>query len=364
MNVKIKLNRCILIQNIKALYFHVHRALFYEYKNVKKYKPKKYSDSYINHKSGIYQIRNLINNKLYIGSAVNLRERKLLRHLKQLRNGTHHNEHLQNAFNKYGEKNFVFEIIEFCSTKDILNQEQYWIDTMGVLDRQKGYNIRPETSGGPLADETKQKLRDANKNKKGVVCIELNKTYTSIKEASRSTGINDSQITRCCKGKNNTAGGYHWRYFDSDYIKYINKKNNSISIKCIETGEIFDSIKQASMCKNIDYCTLVDVISKNKKNCYTAGGYHWVNINEEYNIFDIYISDKRKKPIIDLTNGIVYSSAQEVQSITKINRNKFVNLENIEYLQINNNIYADFKKVLTYLILYVNIFSEVKNDGI
>ena len=45
-----------------------------------------------------------------------------------------------------------------------------------------------------------------------VICEEDNKAFASAREASRTLGINDSQITKCCKRKRQTAGGYHWRY--------------------------------------------------------------------------------------------------------------------------------------------------------
>ena len=47
---------------------------------------------------------------------------------------------------------------------------------------------------------------------KPVYCVELNKMFKSIIEAKRITGINDRHICSCCKGRRNTAGGYHWRY--------------------------------------------------------------------------------------------------------------------------------------------------------
>ena len=60
-------------------------------------------------KSGIYRIRNLTNNKFYIGSAVNLNKRKN-QHFHYLRNNKHHNKPLQNSYNKYGESSFIFNM--------------------------------------------------------------------------------------------------------------------------------------------------------------------------------------------------------------------------------------------------------------
>ena len=62
-------------------------------------------------KSGIYQIRNLNNEKVYIGSAKEFK-RRFTQHLNSLNKGTHHNKHLQGAFNKHGSDAFVFEVLE------------------------------------------------------------------------------------------------------------------------------------------------------------------------------------------------------------------------------------------------------------
>ena len=47
-----------------------------------------------------------------------------------------------------------------------------------------------------------------------VICIELNKTYNSIKEASKDLNIQQAHISGCCAKRKHyiTAGGYHWRY--------------------------------------------------------------------------------------------------------------------------------------------------------
>ncbi len=49
-----------------------------------------------------------------------------------------------------------------------------------------------------------------------VVQLNLNgevlKTYKSIMEAQRETGVDNSNIGQCCRGKRNTAGGFKWMY--------------------------------------------------------------------------------------------------------------------------------------------------------
>ena len=47
---------------------------------------------------------------------------------------------------------------------------------------------------------------------KTVICIETNNVYESIREASRQTGINKCSIAECCRGTQQTAGGFHWKF--------------------------------------------------------------------------------------------------------------------------------------------------------
>ena len=64
--------------------------------------------------SGIYKIQSLKKpSRCYIGSAVNIGKR-WVNHLSDLKNNNHHNRILQNHFNKYGESDLVFIIIEPC----------------------------------------------------------------------------------------------------------------------------------------------------------------------------------------------------------------------------------------------------------
>lgn len=75
----------------------------------------------------IYRITNLINGKLYIGSAINAEQRRR-RHFKDLNKQIHHSHLLQKAFNKYSIEAFRFEIIETVADKnDLIVREQYWI---------------------------------------------------------------------------------------------------------------------------------------------------------------------------------------------------------------------------------------------
>jgi group I intron endonuclease len=100
-----------------------------------------------NNVHGIYKITNKVNGKFYIGSAVNIKER-WDKHRSDLYNRSHKNPHFLAAWNKYGERNFKFEVIEFVEDKKLLlMREQHWINWFDAS--KNGYNINPNaTSGG------------------------------------------------------------------------------------------------------------------------------------------------------------------------------------------------------------------------
>ena len=77
--------------------------------------------------SGIYKIINVVNNKFYVGSSVNLRIRKA-KHFSELRHNKHNNRYLQNAWNKYGENSFIFVVVEeLVDGADTLAAENVWL---------------------------------------------------------------------------------------------------------------------------------------------------------------------------------------------------------------------------------------------
>jgi len=100
------------------------------------------------HASGVYQIRCIPTGKIYVGSAVNLFKR-WYDHRRTLRKGEHGNRYLQHAWDKYGEKQFAFEILELVDVSYLLEVEQEWIDSTACVDKSIGFNIRDtaESSG-------------------------------------------------------------------------------------------------------------------------------------------------------------------------------------------------------------------------
>ena len=111
--------------------------------------------------SGIYEIRNIINNKKYVGSAASIKSR-WEKHRRTLRNNDHANPHLQNAWNKYGEFSFTYSILEVCPKNILIEREQYYIDLLCPE-----YNIRKVASSNYGLKRTKEMNEKTSKSMKG-----------------------------------------------------------------------------------------------------------------------------------------------------------------------------------------------------
>lgn len=113
---------------------------------------------------GIYVITNQVNGHRYVGSAVNLLQRKT-DHLKDLKVGKHRNAHLQHAYDRYGPDAFSFVILELVEhAHDLLSREQHYIDTLNPE-----YNIARiagSSLGVKRSLETRAKVRVAHLGKK------------------------------------------------------------------------------------------------------------------------------------------------------------------------------------------------------
>lgn len=109
-------------------------------------------------KCGIYQIRNLLNNDIYIGQSRNFKARRGS-HFSQLKNNKSPHIILQRAYNKYGKENFVFEILIYCEIKDLNYYEQSFVDLF-----DPAYNILKVSvlsCGGDI--ELQKKMNEARK---------------------------------------------------------------------------------------------------------------------------------------------------------------------------------------------------------
>lgn len=116
--------------------------------------------------SGIYSIINLVNGRIYIGSASNLKQRRF-KHLSLLSRNIHDNRFLQNSWNKHGGDNFEFKVLEFCIKDLLLWREQHYIDSYFSVE-PNGFNITPTAGsniGLKLSEETKALISQRNRER-------------------------------------------------------------------------------------------------------------------------------------------------------------------------------------------------------
>ena len=216
----------------------------------------------------VYQHKNKINGKVYIGITMQDPERRW-----RYGEGYKSSPHFYTAIQKYGWDNFEHNILfENLTKEEACQKEQELITEFNSMNRKYGYN---STSGGDvftMNDETKQKISQAmmgNKNglghpcseekkkkiskaqkgkklteehkqklseaakkrhtpcsekakenirkashKKPVYCEELNQVFESVQECSRQLGIPATNISKLCNGRGKTLKGYHLKYYD------------------------------------------------------------------------------------------------------------------------------------------------------
>lgn len=123
--------------------------------------------------SGIYAIRNAINGKIYIGSTLSFHKRRCV-HRSQLRQNTHKNAHLRQAWKRYGENSFEFFILEECAPTMLIARETAWVTHYNAMDAAYGYNLAfPDRH--TITDATRKKLSEASKRSVGRPCTEATK---------------------------------------------------------------------------------------------------------------------------------------------------------------------------------------------
>lgn len=87
----------------------------------------------------IYEVKNLVNGKIYIGKTSRTLKKLLYRYY---RDRKILNRPITSAIQKYGVGNFIFNIIDFASTEEELNaKEIFWIDLLNSRNKLIGYNL-------------------------------------------------------------------------------------------------------------------------------------------------------------------------------------------------------------------------------
>jgi group I intron endonuclease len=236
-------------------------------------------------KNVIYIIRNTINSRLYIGSAVKFNVRKN-QHLHHLKRGTHHNPPLQNFVNKYGIDKIYFEILEICNYDNLIKREQYYIDNMNpyfnvnkIAQSPKGLKRTPEQikniiegrlknggykKGYKLPKNVVNKIKKTRLKNGGYIVTE--KMKKSISKANKGKVMTESarkKISKKLKGRKlskehkeklskSLVGNKNWKNIDytnpirNKKISEATKKRKSKKVLNVKTGVYYNSAKDAA----------------------------------------------------------------------------------------------------------------------
>lgn len=177
----------------------------------------------------IYKIKNIVDNKIYIGQTTDLKER-WVEHRRKLRKNKHRCSHLQNAWNSYGEDKFKIETIETINPelktideiKILLEKrEEYWMIQLKCGDHDYCYN-----SLTPMKSSFGSCCKIKSKKRKAVLQYSLEgnfiKEWESMTLAAKELNISNNIICTCCQEKVKQASGFMWKYKEENIILKIN----------------------------------------------------------------------------------------------------------------------------------------------
>lgn len=193
-------------------------------------------------------------------------------HRKQLRNGTHSNTHLLNAWKKYGEECFKFEVLELCSAD--ISREDLFLKEQKLLDVHVGkpecYNVG-NVAHVPHKDSSAfRPVRQMTLNGR-----ELVMRWDSMAEAGRMLDIMPGCIMNCCRGRAGSAGGFTWEYAEPElaakYIQHSTQHGGHRKRAVVEIdtdGNVlatFDCLAEAERITGIPFPMIIGVCSGRRK---------------------------------------------------------------------------------------------------
>ncbi len=131
----------------------------------------------------------------------------------------------------------------------------------------------------PVYNEIRGEDKRNNNLPDAVICVETGERFESIRKAAKAVGIPNTSISCVLKGKMITAGGYHWQYADDrpNNIRDESTRQSAKSVVCLETGEIFPSLKIAAETLNINHSSLCGAL---KGRCSSVHGLHFKYFEE------------------------------------------------------------------------------------
>jgi len=186
---------------------------------------------------GVYAITNNLNNKIYIGSTTNSFYKRWQAYKNFYEQGI--NKKFRNSIKKYGLNNFTFSIVEVVNIDVVREREEYYIKKLDTV--KSGYNIKYGGVGGNGGANLGKKYPKPSKE----VVRRRARNISKAREGMKFTEEHCKAISAAKKGK-------------------PSKRANSIRVKNIETGEVFNYSSCSEAAKKIG-CSLQQVCSLNKR---------------------------------------------------------------------------------------------------
>lgn len=215
----------------------------------------------------IYCILNTISNLSYIGQTKQPLQERLRKHFSLLRNNSHFNIHLQNAFNLYGEEAFTAFILCECKEEELNRLEILYIKLFDTY--KNGYN-RTEGGAGVISKEAQLKNKISNQSKWdnilkiNIDALKIEKVYMSMHEAAKEENVSVSSIYKSCKDKGRIVKGFYYikeSDFTSNWKPHL--KTNNMPLCLINNNNcilfFFLSKKDAMRKLNLSKTQAVDM---------------------------------------------------------------------------------------------------------
>ncbi len=185
--------------------------------------------------SCIYVIRNIDNNKLYIGQSSNFKSRYRY-HKVNLDRGSHTNRYLLRAYQK-GES-FEISVLEYCGIDSLNERELFWIEFFKSYIKENGYNL---TKGGDgirgykHSLEARDKISVTHKGRvlsdpttryKPVIAYSLYTgefigEYISSKHAAEKLELRRNAISGVLSGDHQHTQGYIFKFKESELYPMV-----------------------------------------------------------------------------------------------------------------------------------------------
>lgn len=235
----------------------------------------------------IYCITNKINGKQYIGQTSRNLDVRWDEHIRAMKNIKSKSTYIHESMRKHGIINFSITLIAVLTSDDknkllyILNEEEIkYIASYNSL-RPNGYN---ECEGGFNLVNT---IAEKPVVQYDLECNIIN-NYSSVSEASRQSGCDQSDISYCCANKKvKTVGGFIWR-FEGDIPKSNIQPKNKKVCQYDFNGNLINTFNSMSEAAN-SCITGKDNIGKScSGKTISVGGYIWRFYKDSFNKYPTY----------------------------------------------------------------------------